>query len=515
MNIVHAPLFFATLLAGQDAPRPKIDISKETTYVTGPLDKDGYVDYEAALNDRLGKGITPEKNANVLLWKAFGPKPGGERMPERFFKCLGIEEPPADGAYFIFLDTFVEAHLKLPRDEIMPTWSERLQASKEPWSDKDHPRIAEWLKINEKPLAIVVEASKRPNYFNPLVCQHKENGPGLLIGALLPGVQRCRELAAAFTARAMLRLGEGKADEAWQDLLACHRLARLVSRSATLIEGLVGFAIEQAASNTDLAYLEHARLTSAQIQNRMKDLQKLPPMRPVADKIDLGERFTYLDAIQMFHREGLKALGVDVASLTPKQIKALRMINWEDLLRKGNRIYDQMAAAMRLKNRSARQEAFDKIDGFFASAKKNGATNLDDFLKLLSGELPPDKLITEKLGNILIGLLAPAARKVQDSFDRSQQVQQNLLVAFALAAYRADHGSYPPKLDDLAPEYLATVPNDLFSGKPLIYRPSEKGYIFYSVGINGKDDGGRFLGDEPPGDDLGVRMPAADAKPKK
>jgi hypothetical protein len=68
MNIVHAPLLILTLLAGQDTPRPKIDISKETTYVTGPLDKDGYIDYETALNDRLGKGITPEKNANVLLW---------------------------------------------------------------------------------------------------------------------------------------------------------------------------------------------------------------------------------------------------------------------------------------------------------------------------------------------------------------------------------------------------------------------------------------------------------------
>ena len=38
--------------------------------VTGPLDQEGYVDYPAALNDRLGKGVKPERNANVLLWKA-------------------------------------------------------------------------------------------------------------------------------------------------------------------------------------------------------------------------------------------------------------------------------------------------------------------------------------------------------------------------------------------------------------------------------------------------------------
>ena len=87
------------------------------------------------------------------------------------------------------------------------------------------------------------------------------------------------------------------------------------------------------------------------------------------------------------------------------------------------------------------------------------------------------------------------------------QVEANLHVAFAMAAYRADNARYPEKLADLSPKYLATVPGDLFNGKPLIYKPSEKGYLFYSVGANGKDDEGRWYDDDPPGDDPGVRMP--------
>src|SRR5712664_4809777 len=55
----------------------KFTVGKDTTYVTGPLDKDGYIDYPAALNERLGKGVTPENNANVLIWKALGPRPEG------------------------------------------------------------------------------------------------------------------------------------------------------------------------------------------------------------------------------------------------------------------------------------------------------------------------------------------------------------------------------------------------------------------------------------------------------
>ena len=125
------------------------------------------------------------------------------------------------------------------RDEV----EQQSRATQRPWSPKDFTVIAEWLKFNEKQLALAVEATKRPEYFNPLCSRKNEEEVGSLIGALLPSVQKCRELASAFTARAMLRLNEGDREGAWEDILACHRLGRLTSRGATLIESLVGIAI--------------------------------------------------------------------------------------------------------------------------------------------------------------------------------------------------------------------------------------------------------------------------------
>src|SRR5215831_96631 len=98
-------------------PAPKLPLGRETTYVTGPLDNDGYVDYEAALNERLGKGITPETNANVLLWRALGPQPESRKMPDEFFKLLGIEAPPAKGDYFVDLSVFLRKHLEIDSGE--------------------------------------------------------------------------------------------------------------------------------------------------------------------------------------------------------------------------------------------------------------------------------------------------------------------------------------------------------------------------------------------------------------
>ena len=118
MSVIGPSLVLCLVLAADGVPAPKLPPGKDTTYVTGPLDKDGYIDYEAALNDRLGKGVTPETNANVLIWKALGPTPeGGQGSPPAVFKRLGIDEPPKDGAYFISLGAFMRDHLKLDPSE--------------------------------------------------------------------------------------------------------------------------------------------------------------------------------------------------------------------------------------------------------------------------------------------------------------------------------------------------------------------------------------------------------------
>ena len=62
---------------------------------------------------------------------------------------------------------------------------------------------------------------------------------------------------------------------------------------------------------------------------------------------------------------------------------------------------------------------------------------------------------------------------------------------FALAAYRAEQGEYPAELARLCPKYVKSLPEDPFGTGPIRYKREPKGYVLYSVGPNGKDDGGR------------------------
>jgi hypothetical protein len=526
--MIGIPLLLLLAIPGEEPVKPKFPLGKETTYVNGPLDKDGYVDYAAALNERLGKGITPDKNATVLIWKAIGPRPdtprpqGYDRIPPEFFKALGVEELPNEGDYFISLRYFLKEHVKLDASKWETIEDQSYRAARVPWAAKDYPHIADWLAANEKSLAVVIEATKRPAYFNPITPRRTGTGRGLILEEFYCGPMVCRQLANALTARAMLRVDEGRLDDAWNDLLACHRLSRLVGHCGTLMEELIAMAIEGLALKGDVAYVGRVSLTTSQIRERLKILQSLPPIPTVGDKIDLGERFVFLEGLQMIRTHGPAMIEVWAGGKLPdkpdeKAISAMATVDWEPALRDGNKWYDRLAAVGRLSDRTCRQRELNLIEDDLRTLKK-GAMEPAKAIKLIgvvTGTSIQAKTAGKVIGDVMAALSVPTCTKIYFAYDRWQQMQCNVQIAYALAAYRSDNGHYPTKLDDLSPKYLAAIPGDLFSGKPLIYRPSADGYLLYSVGPNGVDDGGRGYDDEPPGDDLVVNIPLPELKAKK
>jgi hypothetical protein len=481
--------------------KPMFTISKETTYVTGPIDKDGYIDYAAALNERQSKGVTAENNANVLIWKALGPRPNGDkRMPAEFFKLMGMDEPPDKGEYFVDLRRFLREQLTI-QDPAVIAEIERQQslANRYPWTAKDHPQIAGWLQANDKPLSVVIEAMKRPHYFSPIV-RSSDAGEFAQLLPLQATLETARKLATALAVRAMYRAGEGKPDAAWQDLLACQRFARYFARGGTMIAGLVGFACDQIGQRGTIVLLERPDVNAQLLADVSRDLRALPPMPSLADHLDGGERFFCLDCYFSAARRGAAGLaeltrgaGVDVAEIGE--------IDWDPVLRQANKHFDRMAAGVRKVERNEREKEFDRIEMELKLLKIEREGSKDGF-----AEMTPQAR-SKSIGDVLITLVTPAIRKIQEAFDRTEQGNRNLHVAVALAAYHRDQGSYPKTLDALAPKYLAKIPDDLFTGKPLVYRPSENGYLLYSFGPNGKDDGGSGVFDDPKGDDVNVRMP--------
>ncbi|MBI2301161.1 MAG: hypothetical protein HYU66_19815 [Armatimonadetes bacterium] len=73
-----------------------------------------------------------------------------------------------------------------------------------------------------------------------------------------------------------------------------------------------------------------------------------------------------------------------------------------------------------------------------------------------------------------------------------------LAVELAVHAWRLDHTAFPAQLADLVPRYLPSLPDDPFAlAGTYGYVPAGRRYRLYSVGPDGRDDGGAVLSPEP------------------
>jgi hypothetical protein len=105
-----------------------------------------------------------------------------------------------------------------------------------------------------------------------------------------------------------------------------------------------------------------------------------------------------------------------------------------------------------------------------------------------SRALPEDAVATRAL--------LPALDKVAVAERRRLAHVRCMIAALAAERYRLAHGAWPESLDRLTPALLTEVPLDPFDGEPLRYRRFAEGVVVYSVGEDGRDDGGQVRPEE-------------------
>lgn len=98
-----------------------------------------------------------------------------------------------------------------------------------------------------------------------------------------------------------------------------------------------------------------------------------------------------------------------------------------------------------------------------------------------------------KFNMTFAGIITPVYERLLQKSAAIQSTVDLARVAIALERHWLVKADYPDSLADLS-VYLPQVPNDLTTGQPLHYRKDGKeSFLLYSVGWNGKDDGGTTL----------------------
>jgi hypothetical protein len=76
---------------------------------------------------------------------------------------------------------------------------------------------------------------------------------------------------------------------------------------------------------------------------------------------------------------------------------------------------------------------------------------------------------------------------------RGQTVANLAALGCALERYRRSEGQFPETLEMLQPRFIDRLPQDLINRQPLKYHRTPDGqFVLYSVGPDGKDDGGAY-----------------------
>jgi hypothetical protein len=89
----------------------------------------------------------------------------------------------------------------------------------------------------------------------------------------------------------------------------------------------------------------------------------------------------------------------------------------------------------------------------------------------------------------LRGYENPSWSVLENEQTRLRAIMRILICELALRAYHLQHGALPERLADLVPDVLPAVPEDPFSGRPLVYyrtdkgHRTDKGYELYSTGL--------------------------------
>jgi hypothetical protein len=273
-------------------------------------------------------------------------------------------------------------------------------------------------------------------------------------------VSRLLVFAAVFAAE------RGDMRGALERLRTSFRFAAKVADEGPLIMGLVAIA-EQKLFLYGLGRVAQGRAMDSELLGPLIQELEPGPWSQLLGKSLRGERIFFLDAGRLLIRGGP---GGDQQAVVGKTGIAEKLLLWlgrpvikHDLIR-GLLKYDEVEAQARL--------PFYETKEF--REKHEQEINALPWYAILS------RLALPNLGA---------------AFLKQATIEALILTAragLACKIYRNQTGRYPENLAALVPGILPEVPVDPFTGKPLIYRLEGGGFVVYSLGSNGKDDGGRM-----------------------
>lgn len=335
---------------------------------------------------------------------------------------------------------------------------------------------------NEEALRHLREGLRRPFYQTPPVESHMEESPQNDQAAM--GMRTLGDLL-RIRAGYLHQKGEHAASGgAWED--ACHFASHVMENPNSFLSTLVGFILV-GSPMPGIRDLARDPATPPETLDKLAHaLGRIGALSPIllrGYEMELLQNVKTTHALAAFYKsqdelEEGSTIQQTLFNLFPSYLfPPNRVISWyvED--------YERLAASVHLPYVEV------DFDGYSEAMEAR-----------CSGGISP--LTPYALGRILYNMTAGLLHEAMRGRCRTEARVEGTRLVVAIHRYRHAHGSLPPTLDALVPDFLDAVPTDPYDGKPFRYDPGRA--IVYAVGTNGVDHGGDTTNEVDPDDDRNV-----------
>lgn len=288
------------------------------------------------------------------------------------------------------------------------------------------------------------------------------------------GLLKLRSAGRVLNLRAILALRSGKPDAALRDVMTELRLVRHLSSDPVLTVQFIQAAMTATAMQGIWEGLETHAWDDAQLTILQKELGQQDQLKPflVWGKDERVGQFRYWSTVSGHPWWDRKQPLGDNAGQFAASLLVPRGWLYQNQIRADQHVVETWLVAM---DPDAHRVFPDRVAAIATWWNHHRSTPYSVFAKHL-----------DFLSDILV---AQSQR-----YAWHQVILDESFIVCALERYRIAHGSYPDSLASLVPAYAEKLPTDVFTGKPLRYQRTEDGgFLLYSVGWDGKDDGGKVV----------------------
>ena len=331
-----------------------------------------------------------------------------------------------------------------------------------------------WSEQAEPEFTLIREALKRPyarmngNYTDPVAFP-------------IPNFVTVRLLAQTLGARAECHFLLGQPEEALRDLTLINDFCRPVmeeNKPMTLVAAMINVAVRglyasEIAEGMRLGAWREPQLTT--LGKQLKQVNVLPPVRQAC----AAERFfVWYDAARLSTAEFLNLSDGFDPNRKTNSWKTFKSSVLGGLIPRGW-IYQNIVVGVNVEANG--------IASLDPSGRLIFPDKADEFSKELNALLAHSSVYT-----IIARRMVPNYQRALQTTAYNQTHVNQALIACALERYHLAHGEYPETLEALEPQFIDEIPRDIIGGGSMHYRRTGGGkFILYSIGWNGRDDGGK------------------------